>query len=501
MSRMKLIFFVFLLSLLIFPCPFAGAEVLIEGNYDSPRVVVVDSEADTQPKDSVSPTELQLQLEMKGNCAQFTWSPVEGAVRYSILWFVDPDVALDRVSALPMGDHTSATWCLPGGSYDFYVAVKSYDSRSALLGYSNIVHVDPNGRTLDEGQTFTDTVTDGSGRELRREIYIVRAFGSDTQRGLLILPEEAWAEGVPVPDFGIADEAVEAFLATLEISPAELGQWLEDFGMGFDDLYLLAEGYTGKGAGLKEILQSVYDLESDDGAAEVFAFYQFLNAAEVTIQGFDEALARAGYSFESFVQKMDDYVVTFDDLLYAYLDSGATSLDDFLAPSTDPTGLSRTVVGSFKVDSPILDLYTNGQWPARIFRILNSEDMTFLHYTAANNQNEVIAITRATSNKHDYIMFSFDVQSNYGARCKNTTITGQYLKFGIFKKKEIKQHGGFGILGCKAQVGDPWNVGTGTDPSPASVVQLYVKTKWWNWVNYTAVNLQFNGNAPIRVVQ
>ena len=59
------------------------------------------------------------------------------------------------------------------------------------------------------------------------------------------------------------------------------------------------------------------------------------------------------------------------------------------------------------------------------------------------------------------------------------------LRWGYFKKNEIRQHGGFGILACQARVGDPWNVGTATDPSPGSVVQVSLKTKWWNWVNYT----------------
>jgi|GEM_PF-2136793 len=502
MSRMKPVFFAFLLSLLIFPSPFAGAEVVIEGNYDSPRVVAVDSagEAYMQQADSVSAKGLTLNLEMKGNCAQFTWNRVEGGVSYSILWFVDPNVNLDRVGALSMGAQTAASWCLPGGNPDFYVAVKAYDSRSALLGYSNIVHVDPNGRTLEVGQTFTDTLTDRNGNELRREIYVVKAFGSGSQSGLLILPEEAWFEGVPVPGFAISDQEVDAFLTALEISPAELGQWLEDFGIGFDDLYLLAEGYTGKGSGLEEILQSVYDLESDDGAAEVFAFYQFLNTAKVTIQGFDAALARAGYTFESFVQQMEDYVVTFDDLLYAYLASGATSLDDFLAPSAHAT-LLAAAVGSFAVTNPVLDLYTNGQWPGHLFRILNSEDNNFLHCKATKDQKEVFVMTRVTSNKYDYISVKFDVESHYGARYNNTAIPGQYLEWGYFKKNEIRQHGGFGILACQARVGDPWNVGTATDPSPGSVVQVSLKTKWWNWVNYVAVNLQFNGNGPIKVVQ
>ena len=503
MSRIKTVFFIFLLSLLMLPCPFAGAEVFIEGDYNSPRVVIRDSEAQNegQPSDSSSAAGLQLNVEMKGNCPHFTWTRVEGAARYGLLWFFSPHVELDNVMALPMGDHTSATWCIPDGNYDFYVAVKAYDSGSAPMGYSNIVHVDPNGRTLEVGQTFTDTLTDGSGRVLRREIHVVRSFGSDAQRGLLILPEEAWFEGVPVPDFAISDQEVEAFLSALEITPAELGQWLEDFGIGFDDLYLLAEGYTGKGTGLKEILRSVYDLESDDGAAEVFDFYQFLNTAKVTIQGFDEALARAGYTFESFVQKMDDYVVTFGDLLYAYLASGATSLDDFLAPSTDATVMGAPVPSSFKVTNPTLDLYTNGQWPGHGFRILNSADNNFLHCKATVDQTFPFLLVRVTSNKKDYISVKFDVESHYAARYNNTAIPGQYLEWGYFKKNEIKQHGGFGILGCKAQVGDPWNVGTANDPSPGSVVQVSLKTKWWNWVNYTSVNLQFNGNEPVKAVQ
>ena len=64
-----------------------------------------------------------------------------------------------------------------------------------------------------------------------------------------------------------------------------------------------------------------------------------------------------------------------------------------------------------------------------------------------------------------------------------------------------RQHGGFGILGFQALIQDPWNVGTATDPAPASVVQIWLKTRWWNYVNYTSLSLQFSGNAPIKAVQ
>lgn len=356
-------------------------------------------------------------------------------------------------------------------------------------------------QTPAEGEIFTDTITDGNGREYSKAVYESVQIGLDGESAMLLLPKEAWKEGEPVEDFTITKQEVEDFLSEMGISAAELFQWLTEFEIGLNDFFDLAKGYTGSGADLEEVFQSVYDLQTLGGGGDVFAFYQFLDAAKVTIQGFEDALARAGYSFESFVRKMDDYVVTFDDLLYAYLASGATSLDDFLAPSTEATAQGAPVPGSFKVTNPTLDLYSNGQWPGHLFRILNSKDNNFLHCKATKNQEFPLVMVRTTSNRFDYISVKFDVESHYAARYSNTAIPGQYLEWGYFKKNEIKQHGGFGILEFKAQVGDPWNVGTANDPSPGSVVQVLLKTKWWNWVNYTSVSLQFNGNAPIKVVQ
>lgn len=347
------------------------------------------------------------------------------------------------------------------------------------------------------GEITTTTLQDEAGIEVFKSEDEAVLFVSGTDSATLILPRKAWVRGVAVPDFGVTDEEVTQFLASMSIKPNQLLDLLVKYELGIDDLLDMTKGYSGSWNEVDKTLDEIYVLEPS-GGDNISDFFYFLDTANASMEDLDQALPKAGFTFDAFMDKMSQYEVNFGYLLDLYLASGAENLDEFLIVA-DETMARAVVTGGFYVTKTNLNYKKDGRIrtepPYDSFQILNTGDTNPLKYVRHQENSKNYQFFRGQG--VDYLKVPFAAQCDY--QLKHNTLAGNYVK-GNFGNFRVEQHGGFGILEVAAYVGSPYNGGTASEPAPVSHVVIRLKTKWWNYVNLQSFEFQFSGKDGVRFI-
>ena len=352
------------------------------------------------------------------------------------------------------------------------------------------------GSSVEPGTTLESFLTDGDDNELYKFEHEAVRFESTDGSATLVLPRRAWFEGQELPGWGITDQQVDDFLTTLNISPKQLYDALYDYEMDLAAFMFMFNGYSGSWTDVLEILALV--AKDPDGVDNVAQFSYFLSDTDNNIESFELLLGLFDYTFASFMEYLDNYEVSFNELLELYLMSEAETLMDFFT-ITELAAADKISKDSgdsmFHVVGNVMNFYPNNQFTSNNrFYIVNSQDQNPVNYM---NQNSATVQNKLRRQQGvDFQEIKFNLTMLYQMR--NQNVAGDYF-LGNVSNFEESHHGGFGLLEFSGSMGMVYNVGTATSPSPETHLVIRLKNKWWNYVIMQSLSYKLNGLNPPEV--
>ncbi len=202
------------------------------------------------------------------------------------------------------------------------------------------------------------------------------------------------------PNDQISVEEIEAFLSQRNITAKQLADYIGKYKSSLREFIDHADGFGTDTALFIELLDGINKAAAEQGVGDLF---NFLRYTDTSMADFVEIMGQVYGEERTYLERMDEYELNFDEWYAGYLSSGATSFSEWL-------GANESISSGYGTQSAVTAI-------AGVFSIIG------LVYDIIKSSN-VVNVSDASTR----ILHKADINSmNYGNAKKNVTGKWKWL--------------------------------------------------------------------------